>query len=125
MSKFLLAPLKRPMSQNPASQASEALSSLALRLKNARAEEALCTDRLESIDADLALQRARLNAASPKADHLRAVITQRIASLLELRSALTTERLRRRREIDELSQRKEAISAALSVLRASTTAQLA
>ncbi len=111
------------MSQNPAYEASAALSNLSLRLNNARTEESLCADRLESIDADLALQRARLDAASPKAEHHRAVIAHRIAGLLELRSALMAERLRRRREIDELDQRREAISAALSVLRERTAAQ--
>lgn len=123
MAEFAITPAVRSMSQNPASEASAALSSLSLRLNSARTEESLCGDRIESIDADLALQRARFDAASPKAEHQRAVIAQRIAGLLELRSALMSERLRRRREIDELSQRKEAISAALSVLRAKIAAQ--
>ncbi len=111
------------MPQNPASHASEALSNLSLRLNNARTEETLCADRLESIDVDLAVQRARLDAVSPRAEHQRSVIAQRVAGLMELRSALMAERLRRRREIDELDQRKEAISAALSVLRARSAAQ--
>lgn len=111
------------MSQSPATHASEALSSLARRLRNARIEESLCADRLESIDTDLALLRARLDAERPGARHQRTVIAQRMAGLVELRSTLMAERVRRRREIDELDQRKEAITAALSVLRASATAQ--
>lgn len=111
------------MHQSPATHASEALSSLARRLRNARVEEGLCTDRLESIDTDLALLHARLDAEPQGAQHHRAVIAQRISGLVELRSTLMAERVRRRREIDELDQRKEAITAALSVLRAKATAQ--
>jgi hypothetical protein len=110
------------MVQNPPSHASDALSSLTLRLHNARVEERVCGERLDAIDTDLALQRARLDAEPPASERRRTVIAQRIAGLLELRSALTAERVRRRREIDEMEQRKEAISAALAVLRARSSA---
>lgn len=105
------------MSQNPTAHATDALTSLSRRLLTARAEDRICAERLDSIESDLALQRARLDAAPASAGRHRAVYMQRIAGLLELRATLLSERVRRRREIDDMAQRKEAVAAALAVLR--------
>lgn len=110
------------MIQNPASHASDALTTLSRRLHDARLDERRCADRLESVDADLALQRARLSADTPAENRQRTLIFQRVADLLELRTKLMAERVRLRTEIDDLDQRKEAVSAALAVLRAKATA---
>lgn len=115
--------------QSPASHARKALSSLAVKLAAARVEENLCADRLASIESDLSLNRIRLEEAAAGETQLPAhtlvLLRQRVADLLEVRSSLIAERARRRREIDEMTQRQEAIDAALAVLRARTASHLA
>lgn len=105
------------MGQTPTAHADEALASLSRRLQTVRAEDRICAERLDSVESDLALQRARLDATPQTAGRHRAVYMQRIAGLLELRATLLNERVRRRRDIDDMTQRKEAITAALAVLR--------
>ncbi|MDZ7627932.1 MAG: hypothetical protein U5J99_05915 [Parvularculaceae bacterium] len=116
-------------SQSPAGHARKALSSLAAKLAAARVEEGLCADRLASIESDLALNRIRLEEAASSETQLPAhtsiLLRQRVADLMEVRSSLIAERARRRREIDEMTQRQEAIDAALAVLRARTEPRLA
>ncbi|HBS33582.1 MAG TPA: hypothetical protein DEA50_00700 [Parvularcula sp.] len=96
---------------------------MSAKLASARTEEQHFADRLATLEADLALNLARLettrapNGAKPSPSHQRALLNQRVADLLELRSSLIAERAKRRRLIDEMAQRKEAIDAALAVLR--------
>jgi nitrogen-specific signal transduction histidine kinase len=105
------------MEKTTTSHADNTLSKLVLHLRQACLDEKLAAERLEAIDADLALHRARWDAASTLSDSRRRASMQHISALLELRSSLLTERLRRRCRIDELAQRKEAITAAIAVLR--------
>lgn len=118
------------MVHSPTAHAGAALAALSAKLASARTEESHFAERLAALESELALNSARLDAmksphgAKPSSMHQRALLNQRIADLLELRAALVTERAKRRRMIDEMAQRKEAIDAALAVLRAKSSPQL-
>lgn len=121
------------MAYGPTAHADAALEALSAKLASARVEEIAVADRLSSLEGQLVLENARLDAmtapghaASTTAlSHRRSLLNRRIADLLELRAALIAERAKRRRLIDEMAQRKEAIGAALAVLRAKTPPPLA
>jgi chromosome segregation ATPase len=111
------------MGHSPTAHAGAALAALSAKLASARTEESHFADRLTALESELALSTARLDAMEsphserPLSAHHRVLLNQRIADLLELRAALVAERAKRRRSIDEMAQRKEAIDAALAVLR--------
>jgi chromosome segregation ATPase len=119
------------MSNSPTAHARSTLTALSQKLAAARSEETLFADRLSALEAELALSAARLDEmrapdsapTPPAAAHRRGVLNQRIANLLELRASLVAERAKRRRSIDEMAQRKDAIDAALEVLRQQTSSQ--
>lgn len=120
------------MAHSPTAHAGATLAALSEKLAAARSEEAIFANRLADLEAELALNAARLEEMrslgqrplSPANTHRSSLLNQRIADLLELRASLIAERSKRRRMIDEMSQRKEAIDAALSVLREKTAPQL-
>ena len=119
------------MTQSPMTHAGDALAVLSAKLNAARSEESRFADRLAALETELSLNVARLESlnvadkasASPATIHRAHRLNQRIADLLELRAGLIAERARRRRMIDEMAQRKEAIGAALAVLREKTASQ--
>ncbi len=115
------------MSQSPTAHAACASSTLSKKLSAARSDESGCVERLSSIEADIALYQARLDdLASLQSDgysesvrtRKRFILEQKICALEALRTTMIADRARRRRDIDEMAQRKEAIDAALAVLRA-------
>ncbi len=119
------------MVHSPTAHAGATLAALSAKLASARTEESHFADRLIALEAELALNSTRLDAmkappgAKPSIAHQRALLNQRIADLLELRASLVAERAKRRRLIDEMAQRKEAIDAALAVLREKAAPQFA
>jgi hypothetical protein len=132
--KTSIALQDRNMTVNgPTAHADAALEALSAKLASARLEEVAVADRLLSLEGQLALENARLDAmtasghaaSSTSICHKRSLLNRRIADLLELRAALIAERAKRRRLIDEMAQRKEAIGAALAVLRGKTASPLA
>ncbi len=119
------------MIHSPTAHARDASSAISRRLATARADECACGERLLTIEAELAVTRAskiEKNAPAGVAvfpdAHRTALLNQRIANLIELRASLIAERTRRRREIDEMTQRKEAVDAALAVLRGKAAEQV-
>ena len=119
------------MTHSPMTHAGDALAVLSAKLSAARSEESLFADRLAALETELSLNVARLESLkdaekagpAPATVHRAHRLNQRIADLLELRAGLIAERARRRRMIDEMAQRKEAIGAALAVLREKTASQ--
>jgi len=114
------------MPSSPTAHANDATAAINRNLFKARAEESDCLQRIAAVEADLALEGNKFKAIGDQKQgqcqqfhrsHQSILLQQRIADLAELRSTLINERARRRREIDEMLQRKEAIEAALDVLR--------
>ncbi|MFN0023471.1 MAG: hypothetical protein ACKVS5_06185 [Parvularculaceae bacterium] len=115
------------MSQSPTNHAADASTSLSRKLCAARAEESACVERLSAIEVDIALYRARIDDLAPEKSaglihaaqpRRRFILEQRISALEALRTSMIADRVCRRRDIDEMVQRKEAIDAALAMLRA-------
>lgn len=118
------------MIHSPTAHARAVLAGLTEKLALARNDELLGADRIAALDMELALCAARLaDMPAPQEEvataHRRAVLNQRLSNLGDLRASLVAERARRRRSIDELSQRKEAIEAALACLREQALSRIA
>lgn len=121
------------MATTPTAHAGAALAALTAKLAAARSEEIAFAERLAALEVELALNVARRDGMQTADSGLfagsgayrRGLLNQRIADLLELRASLIAERAKRRRVIDEMAQRKEAIGAALAVLRAKSEPLLA
>lgn len=114
------------MAHSPTSHARSALVALSEKLASARADETNYANRLSALETELALNAARLEElTTPESGRRRVLLKQRIADLLELRASMIAERAKRRRLIDEMVQRKEAIDAALAVLRDKASPMLA
>ncbi len=119
------------MTQLAATQACDMSAVLSRKLAAAHAEEAALADRLSALETELALNAERLSNISavdratvpPSLAHRHALLNRRIVDLKELRASLIANRAKRRRMIDELTQRKEAIDAALAVLRQQTSSR--
>lgn len=121
------------MAHSPATHARSALADLTEKLASALAEDATCASRLSAIELELALNVARLaelrasdpRPASTATAYRGSLLNQRVADLRELRASMVAARAKRRRLIDEMAQRKEAIDAALAVLRENAPASIA